>query len=88
VHGLAVIYPIRDIPGIAAFKVIQHTKEQMTVQIVPGAVCGSEVEATITAGIKARLGEMVNVTVERVADIPRENSGKFRYIVSHVQINE
>lgn len=88
VHGLAVIYPIRDIPGIAAFKVIQHTKEQMTVQIVPGEVCGSEVEATITAGIKARLGQMVNVTVERVADIPRENSGKFRYIVSHVQINE
>lgn len=88
VHGLAVIYPIRDIPGIAAFKVIQHTKEEMTVQIVPGEVCGSEVEATITAGIKARLGQQVNVTVERVADIPRENSGKFRYIVSHVQINE
>jgi len=87
VHGLAVVYPIRDIPGIAAFKVIQQTKEQMTVQIVPGEGCGPEVETTIAAGIKARLGQSVNVTIERVADIPRESSGKFRYIVSHVEIN-
>jgi phenylacetate-CoA ligase len=88
VHGLAVVYPIRDIPGIDAFKVIQHSREQITVQIVPGAGCKSDVEINITDGIKARLGQNVNVTIERLADIPRENSGKFRYIVSHVQINE
>jgi len=88
VHGLAVVYPIRDIPGIDAFKVIQHSKEQMTVQIVTGVDCGSDVEIKITAGIKARLGQNVNVNIERLADIPRETSGKFRYIVSHVQINE
>jgi phenylacetate-CoA ligase len=88
VHGLAVVYPIRDIPGIVAFKVIQQTKEQMSVQIVPGDGCRPDAEATITAGIKARLGQSVNVSIERVTDIPRESSGKFRYIVSHVQINE
>ncbi len=88
VHGLAVVYPIRDIPGIAAFKVIQKTKELMIVQIVPGEDYGSEVETTIAAGIKARLGKSVDVTIERVANIPQESSGKFRYVVSHVEVNE
>lgn len=60
----------------------------MIVQIVPGEDCGSEVETTIAAGIKARLGKSVDVTIERVANIPQESSGKFRYVVSHVEVNE
>ncbi|MBK7674451.1 MAG: phenylacetate--CoA ligase family protein [Candidatus Accumulibacter sp.] len=85
-HGLAVIYPIRDIPEVAAFKVVQETRERVIVQIVPGEGCGLQVDATIVAGLKARLGQSVVVVVERVAEIAREKSGKFRYIVSHVDI--
>ncbi|WP_294250309.1 hypothetical protein [Propionivibrio sp.] len=83
-HGLAVVYPIRDIPGIASFKVVQETLERVVVQIVPGIDCGPEVEAIISKGIKARLGQSVEVCVLRVEDIPREKSGKFRYVQSLV----
>ena len=83
-HGLAVIYPIRDIKGIAAFKVIQHTTLYTVVQVIPGEDCPPDVEAIIAAGIQARLGQNVKVDVERLAEIPPEKSGKFRYIVSHV----
>lgn len=83
-HGLAVVYPIRDIPGIAAFKVVQETLARVVVQIVPGDNCGSQVEGLITSGIKARLGQSVDVQVRRVDDIPREKSGKFRYVQSLV----
>jgi len=83
-HGLALVYPIRDIPGIAAFKVIQESLERVVVNIVPGETCGPDVEQLITAGIVARLGKTVNVEVTRVSEIPREKSGKFRYIQSHV----
>lgn len=83
-HGLAVIYPIRDIPGIEAFKVVQETRDRIVVQIVPGDGCGSQVESLITTGIKARLGQSVDVQVRRVDDIPREKSGKFRYVQSLV----
>lgn len=83
-HGLAVVYPIRDIPGISAFKVVQETRERVVVQIVPGEDCGPGVESTISTGIKARLGQSVEVCVERVTDIPREKSGKFRYVQSLV----
>lgn len=83
-HGLAVVYPIRDIPGIAAFKVVQETLARVVVQIVPEDGCDSQVEAIIAAGIKARLGQSVDVQVRRVDHIPLENSGKFRYVQSLV----
>lgn len=83
-HGLAIVYPIRDIPGIAAFRVVQETMARTVVQFVPGDNCGPEVEGTIRAGVRARLGPTVEVSVERVAEIPREKSGKYRYIQSLV----
>lgn len=83
-HGLAVVYPIRDITGIASFKVIQHTTSHTTVQIVLGQDCPPDVEAKIQLGVKARLGNSVQVDVEQVTEIAPEKSGKFRYIVSHV----
>lgn len=83
-HGLAVVYPIRDIPGIASFKVVQETLQRVVVQIVPGENCGPEVENLISTGIKARLGQSVDVEVSRVVDIPRERSGKYRYVQSLV----
>ena len=86
-HGLAVVYPIRDIPGIASFKVVQETLQRVVVQIVPGENCGSDVETRISTGIKARLGQSVDVEVLRVGDIPREKSGKYRYVQSLVAQN-
>jgi len=83
-HGLAVVYPIRDIPGIASFKVVQETLQRVVVQIVPGESCGQQVETLISEGIKARLGQSVDVEILRVSEIPREKSGKFRYVQSLV----
>lgn len=83
-HGLAVVYPIRDIPGIASFKVIQETLQHISVQIVPDDNCGPDVESLITAGIKTRLGQDVTVEVSRVRNIPQQKSGKYRFVQSHV----
>ncbi|MCU0949628.1 MAG: phenylacetate--CoA ligase family protein [Burkholderiaceae bacterium] len=82
-HGLALIYVVRDLPGIARFKIIQWDRQRTTVQLVPGPEYRAELEATIRSGLKARLGAGVAVEIECVADIPAERSGKFRYIVSH-----
>lgn len=83
-HGLALVYPIRDIPGIAAFKVVQESLELVVVNIVPEENCNPDVERLIAEGLIARLGKTVHVEVLRVNEIPREKSGKFRYIQSHV----
>lgn len=83
-HGLAVVYPIRDIPGIAFFKVVQETLQRVVVLIVPDDNCGPDVESLIATGIKSRLGQSVDVEVSRVCEIPKEKSGKYRYVQSLV----
>ena len=83
-HGLALIYVLRDLPGIEAFKIVQESLDVTRVQVVPDDAFTEDVVASIVAGIRARLGSGVDVRIDRVADIPPEKSGKFRYVVSHV----
>lgn len=85
-HGLALIYVVRDLPGIERFKIIQWDRARTTVQLVPGPGYRSEVETTIRSGLQARLGTAVRIEIERVAEIPAERSGKYRYIVSHAAV--
>lgn len=84
-HGLALIYTLRDITGIMAFKIIQESLQLTRVLIVPGTTC--EVPAAIARiehDLAARLGEGVTIQVEQVSEIPAEKSGKFRYVISKV----
>jgi len=83
-HGLALIYVIRDLDGVNAFKIIQESRTLTRVQIVPGHGFGPATKATIVQGLRARLGAQVEVTVEEVAAIAPETSGKYRYVVSKI----
>ncbi|MBL8325990.1 MAG: phenylacetate--CoA ligase family protein [Rubrivivax sp.] len=83
-HGLALIYILRDLPGIEGFKVTQETRTLTRVQIVPDQrYDAAMVPTTIVQGFRRRLGAEVEVQVETVAAIAPERSGKYRYIVSH-----
>ena len=56
-HGLALIYVLRDLPGLSAFKIIQHSAQRTEVQVVPEG--GNLLPATrerIATGLRARLG--------------------------------
>jgi len=83
-HGLALIYILRDLPSVKQFKIVQESLHRTAVQVVPAQGYGTEVEAMIRSGLKARLGAGVDVAIEVAAAIAAEKSGKFRYIVSHV----
>ncbi len=82
-HGLALIYILRDLPGLSSFKVVQESRERTRVLLVAGPGFDRGREGEIVRGFKRRLGEAVEVVVEFVDHIPAEKSGKFRYIVSH-----
>ena len=82
-HGLSLIYVIRDLPGIKAFKVTQDTRQLTSVDIVPEAGFDAAAIEMVVAGFKRRLGASVNVVVRLVEAIEPEKSGKYRYIVSH-----
>jgi phenylacetate-CoA ligase len=83
-HGLSLVYILRDLPGMQSFKVVQESLGLTRVLIVVDDAFTLESSQLIVSGFKKRLGDSVQVVVERVAAIPAEKSGKFRYIVSHV----
>jgi len=83
-HGLALIYILRDLPGVQAFKIIQESLDLTRVLILPEAGFNQDDCETIRTGFKKRLGSEVEIQVEVVSEIPPERSGKFRYVVSKV----
>lgn len=83
-HGLALIYIVRDMPGVAGFRIEQESLERTCVKVVAEAGYPADGDERIRDGMKARLGRNVEVVVEHVARIPAEGSGKFRYVVSRV----
>lgn len=83
-HGLALIYVLRDIEGIESFKIIQESLDKTKIQIVNNASYGIEAESIIEQVFKKRLGKAVQIEFDYVSEITKEASGKFRYVVSHV----
>lgn len=83
-HGLALIYVIRDLPGVEGFKIIQESRRLTRVLLVPGKEFKAENIDRIHHEFKTRLGQNVDIQVEQVVEIPLEKSGKYRYVVSKV----
>jgi phenylacetate-CoA ligase len=86
-HALAGIYVLRTVDGVGEFKLIQHAKQHLEVQVVTNKSWRAEMTQVIEAGLKKRMGEDVHVQVKLMDTIPPETSGKHRYVVSHVKLN-
>jgi phenylacetate-CoA ligase len=82
-HGLSLVYILRDLPGVRSFKVVQESRQQTRVLLVTDPEFPPPMIEQIVSGFRQRLGSEVDVQVEIVDAIPAEKSGKFRYIVSH-----
>ncbi|PTN11952.1 phenylacetate--CoA ligase family protein [Nitrosomonas aestuarii] len=83
-HGLALIYILRDLPQIEAFKIIQESLNETHIYLVTKTTLDQQVRLQIERAFKARLGHAVTIVIKQVAHIPAEKSGKFRYVVSKV----
>lgn len=83
-HGLALVYILRDLPQVRAFKIIQESLELTRVLVVLEQGFSDELNTKIVGGFQARLGVGVKIEVVPVAEILPEKSGKFRYVVSKV----
>lgn len=83
-HGLALIYTLRDLPGIAQFKITQESRTYTRVQIVAAPDYHAAVDEQIRTGLRSRLGACVQIDVQRESEIAPDRSGKYRYVVSHL----
>lgn len=86
IHGLALIYILRDVAEIQSFQIVQESIELIRIAIVADASFNEVVAAKITQGFHDRLGPSVTVVIEKVEAIMPERSGKFRYVVSRVTV--
>ncbi|MFN3543468.1 MAG: phenylacetate--CoA ligase family protein [Thiobacillus sp.] len=86
-HALALIYVLRAVPGVAQFKLIQHAVSQLEVQIVPDGRWNDVARGAVLEGLRARMGEDVQIDLKLAEAIPPEASGKHRYVVSHVRLD-
>jgi phenylacetate-CoA ligase len=83
-HGLALIYTLRDLPEVAQFQIRQVSLDLTVVRVVSQTELAPASYARIVRDFKARLGAAVEIRVEQVATIAPEPSGKFRYVLSQV----
>jgi phenylacetate-CoA ligase len=83
-HGLSLIYVLRELPGIAQFRITQESKTLTRVELVRGPDFSPDTVSKIKAGLAARLGPAVTIEVETRAILHAEPSGKFRYVQSKV----
>ena len=81
-HALAIIYPIREAPGVSEFQVVQETVGQVVIRLVADSSFSESACKTLVAKARLALGGEVSVEIERVSTIPRLPSGKFRYVIS------
>ncbi len=86
-HGLALIYVLRDLKGMENFKIIQEDIDNTTVQIMTNNSYDTNNDKAIISTFKKRLGQSVNINIDHVDNIKSEKSGKFRYVISKVSVN-
>jgi len=86
-HGLALVYILRDLPQICAFKIVQESLDLTNVYIVSENGLSQEIREKIELEFRNRLGKNVKISILEVAEISAEKSGKFRYVVSKVTPN-
>lgn len=83
-HGLSLIYIVRDLAGVKQFKIVQESLDRTDILLVTDEHFDRANLAAIERGAKARLGANVTINVRQVSEIPPEKSGKYRYVVSRV----
>jgi phenylacetate-CoA ligase len=83
-HGLALIYILRDIEGIDRFRIIQPAEDELLIQIVRDSTFECSIEEEIKTAVEKKMGAHVKINIEYVGDGDLEESGKYRYVVSQV----
>jgi len=81
-HGLSVIYVLRETPGVRQFQVRQDAGGAVTIRIVPDDELDADGLRRIERGVRDVLGWDAELSIEPVERLEVSASGKFRCVVS------
>ena len=83
IHGLGLIYVLRELPYVKQFKITQDTPSDVRIDIVSDTEVNQEQREHIISNLAKVLGQNMSIAVEQLPAIPVEKNGKFRYIVNN-----
>ncbi len=79
-------HPFKPFDTIAKSQIIQDSPDHVLVKIVAGERFTEKQERELTASLQIRLGDSMNIEIVHVDDIPPERSGKYRWVISRVDM--
>lgn len=79
-HGVFV-----DQPHIQEGQIVQEALDRILVRVVPTPAFDERDVEVVVRRIRQRLGDTVQVRVERVESIPRTSAGKFKAVISRIK---
>jgi phenylacetate-CoA ligase len=78
-------HPFKPLDQIIASQIIQERIDHLLIKVVPSGDFTKAEEEILVASLRERLGAEMNIEVRQVPEIPREPSGKFRWVISTVE---
>lgn len=85
-HGSALNYLVRDIPTLRQYQFIQEALTSIRLLMVLEGELDPQIEERLRRQLYLRLGRIVRFDIERVDHISPSESGKFRYVISKVDL--
>lgn len=85
-HGLALIYVVRDTEGVEGFKILQEERDSIKIFLSVNQAFTEKSEERIRIDFTKRLGGDVKLEFVYKDRVQPEKSGKFRYVESKVKI--
>jgi phenylacetate-CoA ligase len=84
-HALSIIYPLRAMPGVRRFRVIQHENFAVTIDVECDKRDEQVTQEKVIRNVRPVLQDQVDVSVRIVEHIPTTDSGKYRHVLSHAR---
>jgi phenylacetate-CoA ligase len=77
-------HPFKPFDQIVQSQLVQDTADTLRVRIVPSSRFGEEEQRSLLRSLQERLGPEMRIDLELTNEIPREKSGKYRWVISRV----
>ncbi len=78
-------HPFKPLRGIIRSQIIQEEVSRVTVRLEVTAGFDPQQETQLLEALRDRLGEDMDLAIERWEELPSEPSGKFRWVISRVK---
>ncbi len=79
-------HPFKPLDSIEGSQIVQTTREEVLVRIVPGPTYDDALTEHLRAELQARLGAGVRIVIEKVDRLEPAKSGKFKWVTSKVPL--